>query len=102
MTTQLKKGIIEICVLKVISQKDMYGFEIIELLNDKLQTNENTIYPLLRRLTKQNLLENYEKKSNTGAPRKYYRITSKGVETLQNYLVEWETFIKEVNKILEE
>lgn len=100
MTTQFKKGIIEICVLRVISQKDMYGFEVMEFLTDKLQINENTVYPLLRRLTSQGFAETYMKESLGGAPRKYYRITDLGLENLEKNLVEWEKFIKEVNDIL--
>lgn len=100
MITQFKKGIIEICVLKLVSKKDMYGFEVIEELSSKLKTNENTIYPLLRRLTNQGLFETYQQESMTGAPRKYYKITNIGIETLNNYLNEWEDFLNDVNDIL--
>lgn len=100
MTTQFKKGIIEICVLKLISKKDMYGFEVMEKLSETLQTNENTIYPLLRRLTEQNLFKTYLQETAAGAPRKYYQITAQGRKALDKYLVEWHKFIEEVNEIL--
>ena len=100
MTTQFKKGVIEICVLKIISKKDMYGFEIIDELSEKLQINENTIYPLLRRLTAQKLFETYQQETSNGAPRKYYKITEKGKRTLEKYLQEWQTFIYQINQIL--
>ena len=49
MNTQFKKGVIEMCVLKLVSQKDMYGFEVIETISKEIDVNENTIYPILRR-----------------------------------------------------
>lgn len=100
MTTQFKKGIIELCVLKIIDDKDMYGFEVMETLNDKLDVNENTVYPLLRRLTTQGLFITYQKETTNGAPRKYYQITDQGRESLKTNLEEWKNFLNEVNSIL--
>ncbi|VEU82845.1 PadR family transcriptional regulator [Acholeplasma hippikon] len=102
MNTQFKKGVIELCILKVVSRKDMYGFEIIDQLSDLLDVNENTIYPILRRLTEQELFSIYTKETSLGAPRKYYTLTKKGKETLDEYLNEWEGFIENVMKILKE
>ena len=102
MITQFKKGIVEVCVLKIISNKDMYGFEIIQKLADDLDINENTVYPLLRRLTKQGLLETYSKESEIGPTRKYYKTTKKGLVMLKQYIEEWYAFNKSVGKILEE
>lgn len=100
MVTQLKKGIVELCVLKVVSEKDMYGFEVMEKLTDKLSVNENTIYPLLRRLTKQGLFQTYEKSSTSGANRKYYKITDEGKTFLESNLNEWFLFLDNVLEIL--
>lgn len=100
MITQFKKGIIELCVLKVISNHDMYGFEVIETLSKPLQVNENTIYPLLRRLTNQGFFTTYEKSSSSGANRKYYQITTLGKEALKNYLIEWYDFLDMTEIIL--
>lgn len=102
MNTQFKKGLVEICVLKIISKKDMYGFEIIEKLRDDLDINENTVYPLLRRLTTQGLFETYNVESEIGPRRKYYKITEEGLNQLSNYLTEWNLFLSKVNNILEE
>ncbi|MDY0277195.1 MAG: PadR family transcriptional regulator [Acholeplasma sp.] len=101
MTTQFKKGIIELCVLKIINDKEMYGFEVMETLTNELKVNENTIYPLLRRLTGQGLFETYQKETVNGAPRKYYKITEKGKKFLLKNLNEWQVFLKEVNNVLE-
>lgn len=100
MNTQFKKGIIELCILKIVSQKDMYGFEIIDKLSNLLDVNENTIYPILRRLTEQELFSIYTKESNLGAPRKYYKLTKKGEEMLSSYLDEWYGFIENVMTVL--
>jgi PadR family transcriptional regulator PadR len=100
MNAQFKKGIIEICILKVINDEEMYGFEIIEKLSKRLDVNENTIYPILRRLTEQELFETYTKESQLGAPRKYYKITSRGKEALETYKKEWTEFLRNVMSIL--
>ncbi|SRR5690606_22793006 len=100
MNAQFKKGIVEICILKVISEEEMYGFEIIERLSKRLDINENTIYPILRRLTEQGLFTTYTKESQLGAPRKYYKITTEGVEALKIYQQEWTEFLNNVMAIL--
>jgi PadR family transcriptional regulator PadR len=100
MNTQFKKGVVELCILKLLSEKDMYGFEVIEALANLLFVNENTVYPILRRLTQQGLFTIYTKETNLGAPRKYYHLTAKGRKQLEEYLKEWNLFIKNVYLIL--
>mgnify|MGYP001328530083 CR=1 FL=1 len=100
MNTQFKKGIIEMCVIHMISEKDMYGFEVIDSLSREIDVNENTVYPLLRRLTDQGYFETYTESTNVGAPRKYYRITGKGRDKLAEYSREWNKFLKGVFRIL--
>lgn len=102
LNTQFKKGVLELCILQVISKKEMYGFEIINSLASILDVNENTIYPILRRLTTQGYFELYEKESPFGARRKYYKITNSGLERLNSQLTEWESFLESVNTILKE
>lgn len=100
MNAQFKKGIIELCVLKVISRKDMYGFEVIESLSKELDVNENTIYPILRRLTKQGYFDTYKEVMSVGAPRKYYSVTTEGLNQLTLFEREWSDFLKSVSRIL--
>jgi PadR family transcriptional regulator, regulatory protein PadR len=100
MNTQFKKGIIEMCVIHVISQKDMYGYEVIETLSNQLEVNENTIYPILRRLTEQDYFSTYTESTNVGAPRKYYRITPLGIKKDSELLSEWRSFLKGVHTLL--
>lgn len=101
MNSQFKKGIIEICVLKIIESEDLCGFDVIEKLSHSVPVNENTIYPLLRRLTMQGYFETYKVPSPVGAPKKFYKITEEGAKKLDEYLTEWKQFIKGVFRILE-
>lgn len=100
MNSQFKRGIIEMCVLKIISRKDMYGFELIENISKEIEVNENTIYPILRRLTKQDLFDTYTESMSIGAPRKYYTLTDLGKEKLNEYETEWKSFLDSVHRIL--
>ncbi|MCK4552224.1 MAG: PadR family transcriptional regulator [Tenericutes bacterium] len=100
MNSQFKRGIIELCVLKELVPEDMYGYMIINNLSEYLNVNDNTIYPILRRLTKEGYFTTYLKESSSGAPRKYYRITKKGFEHYINLRDEWDQFIGGVYVIL--
>ncbi|MBG0762667.1 PadR family transcriptional regulator [Acholeplasma laidlawii] len=102
MNTQFKKGILDLCILKAVKDQEMYGFEIIDKLSNLLDINENTIYPILRRLTDQRLFETYSKDSPLGAQRKYYKITKEGEQKLYSYMEDWDAFIKNVNYILKD
>lgn len=100
MNTQFKKGIIELCVMKIVSQKDMYSFEVIETISKEIEVNENTIYPILRRLTKQEYFETYKEVGSVGAPRKYYKLTTTGKEKLNEAELEWSSFLESVSRVL--
>lgn len=100
MNTQFKKGILEMCILSIIKQRDMYGYEVIEKLATDIDVNENTVYPILRRLTSQGLFDTYMEQTNIGAPRKYYKVTDLGKEKLNEYEQEWKSFLKGVFKLL--
>ena len=100
MNSQFKRGIIELCVLKELIPEDMYGYSIINSLSEHLNVNENTIYPILRRLTQDGYFTTYLKESNSGAPRKYYRITKKGFDYYLKLRDEWDDFIGGVYVIL--
>ena len=82
MNTQFRKGVLEICVLTLISKKDMYGYEIVQNISKVIEVNEGTIYPILRRLTKEGYFETYILESNEGPARKYYKITDSGKKIL--------------------
>lgn len=100
--SQIKRGTLEFCVLTMINKKERYGYEIISEL-DKwpiLAAKESTVYPLLRRLLKDECLSSFWQDSSEGLPpRKYYLITEKGKEYLGAMSVEWENLITAVNAI---
>lgn len=102
MNVQFKKGVLELCVLVLTSQKDRYGYELVEEISKKFEISEGTIYPLVRRLTKDGLFSTYLMESTEGPPRKYYKITEKGLEMKKVLVDEWSLFTKGVSEMLEE
>ncbi|MBC5996278.1 PadR family transcriptional regulator [Romboutsia hominis] len=102
MNTQFRKGVLEICVLALISKKDMYGYEIVQSISKVIDVNEGTIYPILRRLTKDEYFETYILESNEGPARKYYKITADGINNLNKLVREWKDFVGAVDVILNE
>lgn len=100
MNTQFKKGILELIVLKAIVADDLYGYQLVPRINEVIQVNEGTIYPLLKRLSNDHLLESYLKESTEGPPRKYYHITSLGLARYEALLEEWTNFSESVNTYL--
>lgn len=99
MNAQFKKGILELCILSEVGKEDKYGYKIVQCL-DALSVNEGTVYPILRRLTKDGFLESYLVESAEGPARKYYKITGLGEERLRFMIGEWSEFSKVVSKIL--
>lgn len=102
MNVQFKKGALELCVLLLISQQDQYGYELAQNISKKIQIAEGTLYPLLRRLTKEKWLTTYFAESKEGPSRKYYSITEEGERHLQSLVEEWEHFSIAVNQFIEE
>lgn len=89
-TAQMRKGILEFCILSLISGKDLYTTEILDTLKKgKMLVVEGTIYPLLTRLKNVNLLQYHWEESTSGPPRKYYSITPEGEEFLSKLKTVW-------------
>lgn len=100
MNPQFKKGVLNLCVLALIEQQDRYGYELVQAISTQIEISEGSVYPLLRRLTKEGYFETYLQESTEGPPRKYYRITSLGREELHKLLAEWDSFIAGVTNLL--
>lgn len=100
MDTQLKKGVLELCVLTILGKRDCYGYELIDEISKSIQISEGTIYPLLKRLRQEGYFTTYLKESQEGPPRKYYKITDLGHETKVKLQYEWYEFVNGVNKII--
>ena len=103
-TSQILKGTLEACLLQLIKNKDMYGYEITEQLsNYGLDiVAQGTIYPLLMKLEKENLVVSYLKESNFGPPRKYYSITEEGNKYILNFKDVWKNISTTITEILKD
>ena len=97
-TAQMRKGILEFCILSLIAGKDLYTTEILDTLKKgKMLVVEGTVYPLLTRLKNADLLQYHWKESTSGPPRKYYSITPQGEEFLSELKEVW----KELNEAVQ-
>lgn len=94
MDVQIKKGLLDICVLAVLKRGDSYGYKIIEDLSDVIVISESTLYPILKRLEQGGAVTAYSVEHN-GRLRRYYKITKTGVEATDGFLKDW----KEMEKI---
>lgn len=88
------------CVLALVSEKDRYGYELVEMISRKIDISEGTVYPILRRLTQEKYFETYLQESPEGPPRKYYRMTPEGRAQTEKLTKEWKMFVSNVNSIL--
>ncbi len=98
---QLKKGVLTLCVLALLNRHDSYAYEIAATLSDAIDMGEGTIYPLMRRMQSEGLVETYLVESTAGPSRKYYRLTDGGRRALDAQGVEWRTFARAVDAILD-
>jgi PadR family transcriptional regulator PadR len=99
---QLKKGVLELCVLALLSRGDNYAYEIASRLAEGIDMGEGTIYPLMRRMQDDKLVETYLVESSAGPSRKYYRLTDAGKASFSQQKDAWTTFVGAVNDILGE
>ncbi|MBU9710224.1 PadR family transcriptional regulator [Evansella tamaricis] len=102
MNVQFKKGVLELCVLVLLNKKDHYGYELVQKISENFQISEGSVYPLLRRLTKEGYFTTYLKESIEGPSRKYYQLTEEGRAYLTKLHQEWEEFSKGVNQLIKE
>jgi PadR family transcriptional regulator, regulatory protein PadR len=108
MQHKISKGLMSgstgLMVLSLISEKDMYGYEIIQDLEIKsdntFSLKEGTLYPVLHTLENDGLAVSYEKPAESGKLRKYYSITKKGLSELDQRKAEWRVFSKGVDKVI--
>jgi PadR family transcriptional regulator PadR len=99
--SQLRRGVVEYCVLALLRDGERYGFELVRLLGD-LVTSEGTIYPLLSRLRRDGAVETTWRESSSGPPRRYYQLTDQGRNALDAFGVEWRRFRDGVDRLLAE
>jgi PadR family transcriptional regulator, regulatory protein PadR len=97
---QLKKGVLGLCVLALLSRGDSYAYEIASKLSHAVDMGEGTIYPLMRRMQSDGLVSTYLEESASGPSRKYYKLTDAGRASLDSQLTEWRSFIAAVEEVI--
>ncbi len=100
--SQLVRGILEGCILKIIGDGETYGYEIVERLKmyGFRDVNEGTVYPLLIRIEKNNWVTHTKRESPQGPKRKYFSLTPEGMEEVQEFQDQWRLLQHTVNTIL--
>jgi PadR family transcriptional regulator PadR len=97
---QMRKGILEYCILSILMKREAYPSEILEALEKvKLLVVEGTLYPLLMRLKNMELLTYRWEESSSGPPRKYYKITPQGIEFLEDLTKTWNELQQAVQEL---
>lgn len=97
---QMKKGVLELCILSIITGKEVYASDILEdLKTSELIVVEGTLYPLLTRLKNDGLLSYRWEESKSGPPRKYYEITETGKKVLKELNINWNDLVKSVGHL---
>lgn len=100
---QMRKGILEFCILHIISRGEIYASDMLdELTSAKIMVVEGTLYPLLTRLKNSGLLDYKWVESTSGPPRKYYVLTEDGKVFLDTLQVSWSELLESVTKITKE
>ncbi|WP_026571691.1 PadR family transcriptional regulator [Sediminibacillus terrae] len=99
--TELLKGVLEGCVLEIISRGETYGYEITQQLRELGFTDvvEGTVYTITIRLEKNNLVDIEKKQSTVGPPRKFYTLNAAGQERLENFWERWEFISDKMNEL---
>ena len=100
MMIQFKKGVLELCVLSMLKQDDQYGYDVASKLSRSIDVADGSIYLVLRRLKQDDYVSSYLEESSGGPPRKYYVITRKGEQFLDELILEWKQLVDSVNSII--
>ena len=101
---ELKRGTLEMMLLQMLSERQMYGYELATTLEEQggslFRIKEGTLYPILYRLENAGYIESRWETLERGVPRKYYRLTAAGVVYLEARIAEWKEFFKAVNQLI--
>ena len=97
---QLRKGVLEMCVLALLSREDGYAYDIAARLAELIGMGEGTIYPLMRRMQSDGLVTTYLAESDSGPPRKYYRLTEQGHRRAIEMMGVWDSFAGAMSNLL--
>ncbi|WP_426508611.1 PadR family transcriptional regulator [Dactylosporangium sp. McL0621] len=102
LSTALRRGTLEFCVLALMEQEEQYGVELVRRLGAErtLTTSEGTLYPMLARLRRAGWVETTWRESPSGPPRRYYALTQHGRAALRHFREEWAAFRTTVDRIV--
>ena len=93
MDIQLRRGILEVCVLTVLRRGDSYGYQLVKDVGEMIEITESTLYPILKRLESGGLLTVYSVEHN-GRLRRYYRITEAGIQRIEAFIEDWKELMR--------
>lgn len=100
MDAQMKKGVLEMCVLHLLSREPLYGYAIMKTMQEAFHDiYDGSVYAVLRRLHANGYTETFVGQMSQGPPRKYYRLTSAGRHRLEEAVAEWNALVDAVNRI---
>ena len=102
--SQVRKGMLDFIIMICLARQEFYGYELIKKIKDiaEINVSEGTIYPLLNRLKKEELIKSKWVEMDTGIPRKYYSITESGINILSGMIKAWEKFNLSIGQLMEE
>lgn len=98
MDIQLKKGMLDICVLSELNHQDSYGYQIVKDISHIIEISESTLYPILKRLEQRNCLTTYTLEYE-GRLRRYYKITEAGKNRIKEFCDEWSAIMDVIDFI---
>ncbi len=99
MAFPVSAALLDALVLSVVSKEDTYGYKITQEIREAMDMSESTLYPVLRRLLKNNFLESYDQEY-MGRNRRYYKITDEGLKQLEDYQSEWIIYKEKIDKLM--
>jgi PadR family transcriptional regulator PadR len=102
LLVQLRKGVLDMCVLAMLAQRDGYAYDIASRLADGIGMGEGTIYPLMRRMQNDGLVATRIVESSSGPPRKYYRLTPLGERAFDVHRRDWRSLSAAVDQLLKD
>jgi PadR family transcriptional regulator PadR len=97
---QFNKGVLELCVLSTLSQKDYSGYQLFKVITKSVKIPEGSFYPLLNRLTKEGYLDTYYIATEDSESRKFYKLTPSGLEAKAALLDKWQSLTDRINELL--
>lgn len=99
MKFTVASSLLDACVLGVLLNEPTYGYDLTQKIQTTIEVSESTLYPVLRRLLKDGMLETFDEPFD-GRNRRYYKITDKGQQTLTEYIEEWQSYKQNIEKLL--